>query len=161
MRARLGVPLVLVMSMILAVVVGTNAATGQTVMHLTLSGDTQKIRETNVNGGGLGLGDRVAARGPLTNGDGATVGTAYGDCVVHRQIKGPETGLWTCAYVLELADGNLTLNGLDPRGPGVYEMAILGGTGAYENASGDATFTDTFDANYAHERTDMEIRLSQ
>ena len=38
-------------------------------------------------------------------------------------------------------------------------MAVLGGTGAYASASGDATFTDTFDENNAFGGTDMVIRL--
>jgi hypothetical protein len=28
-----------------------------------------------------------------------------------------------------LVDGDLTIEGLDPRGPGVYTFAVLGGTG--------------------------------
>lgn len=160
MRARVGVPLVLVMSMLMAAVFGMRAATGQTVLHLVLPADTQKVREINHYGNGLGLGDRAAARGRLTDADGATAGTAYADCLVHRRIKGPETGLWNCTYVLELDDGDVVLQGLDPRGPGTYEMAVLGGTGVYANASGDATFTDTFDEANGFDKTDMVIRLS-
>ena len=159
MRARIGVPLVLVMSTVLAGVIGMRAATGQTVLHLVLASDTQKVQDVDQYGDGLRLGDRAAARGPLTNLEGAQVGTSYGDCLVHRHIKGPETGLWSCSYILELADGDLMLEGLDPRGPGEYEMAVLGGTGAYAKASGDATFTDTFDETYGFEKTDMVIRL--
>lgn len=153
MRARIGVPLVLVVSTLLAGLIGMRAATGQTVWHLVLPADTQKVQLIDQYGNGLRLGDRAAARGPLTDADGTKVGTAYGDCVVHRYIKDSETGLWTCTYVLDLGDGDLIVKGLDPRGPGVYEMAVLGGTGAYANASGDATFTDTL------EETDMVIRL--
>jgi hypothetical protein len=160
MRARHALPLLLVTSMLLAGFVGMRSATGQTVLHLELSADTQKVREVDQNRNGLQLGDRAAARGPLTDAEGAKVGTAYGDCVVHRPIKGPETGLWTCTYVLDLGDGDLVVKGLDPRGPGAYEMAVLGGTGAYSNASGDATFTDTFDETYAFEETDIVIRLA-
>lgn len=161
MRAKIRIPLVLVTSALLAGVIGMSAATGQTVLHLVVRADTQKISEIDHHGDGLRLGDRAAARGPLSNADGTRVGTAFGDCVVHRHIKGPETGLWTCTYVLELGDGDLVLTGLDPRGPGAYEMAILGGTGAYANASGDATFTDTFDETYGFEKTEMEVRLTQ
>ena len=161
MRARTAVPLVLIMSTLLAGVIGMRAATGRTVLHLTLPSDTQKVREIDQFGDGMRLGDRVAARGPLTDAEGTEVGTSYADCMVHRQIRGPETGLWTCTYVLELDDGDLILKGLDPRGPGTYEMAVLGGTGAYANASGDATFTDTFDETDGFDKTDMTIRLSQ
>ena len=160
MRARIGVPVVLVASALLAGLIGMSTATGQTVLHLVLPGDSQKIQEVNQGGAVLGLGDRVAARGPLTDGEGTQVGTAYGDCMVHRRITGPETGLWTCTYVLDLEDGDITLKGLDPRGPGAYEMAVLGGTGAYANAAGDATFTDAFDDFETFTDTDIVIRLS-
>ena len=161
MRARLGVPLVLVTSALLAGLIGMGAATGQTVLHLVLPGNHQKVREVDQYGDGLRLGDRVAARGRLNDADGERVGTSYGDCVVHRRIRDAATGLWNCTYVLDLEDGELTLKGLDPRGPGTYEMAVLGGTGAYANASGDATFTDGFDETQTFEQTDMVIRLDQ
>lgn len=160
MRARIGVPLVLVVSTLLAGVIGTGAATGRTVLHLVLPADTQKVRDVDHYTDGLRLGDRAAARGPLTDADGTRVGTAYADCMVHRRITGPETGLWTCTYVLELSDGDLIVKGLDPRGPGEYEMAVLGGTGAYATASGDATFTDTSGETGEVGKTDMVIRLS-
>ena len=154
MRARIGVPLALVVSALLAGLVGMPAATGKTVLHLVLPADTMKAQFIDEYENGLRLGDRAAARGPLTDREGAEVGKAYADCVVHLRIRDNETGLWNCTYVLDLADGDLIVKGLDPRGSGVYEMAVLGGTGAYANASGDATFTDTPDG------TDMVIRVS-
>ena len=50
------------------------------------------------------------------------------------------------------------LQGLDPRGPGVYDMAILGGTGAYSGASGEATFTDVGSGRNAY--TEIAIPLN-
>lgn len=161
MRAKIRVALVLAVSTVLAGLIGMSAATGQTVLHLVVSGDTQKVREVDQHGDGLRLGDRAAARGPLTEADRTQVGMAYADCMVHRRIRGPEAGLWTCTYVLDLEDGDLIVKGLDPRGPGTYEMAVLGGTGAYANASGDATFTDKFDETYAFDVTEMVIRLDK
>jgi hypothetical protein len=154
MRARTTVPLVLVLSTLFAGFIGMRAATGRTVLHLVLPSESMHARFIDQDQDGLRLADRAAARGPLTDADGTEVGTAYGDCVVDRRIKDDDTGLWTCSYVLDLEDGDVIVEGLDPRGSGVYEMAILGGTGAYANASGDATFTDTSEA------TEMEIRLT-
>lgn len=159
MRGKFRVLSVVVASTLLAGLIGMRAATGQTMLHLVLPAETQKIREVDHHGDGLRLGDRAAARGLLTDAEGTKVGKSYADCVVHRRITGPETGLWTCTYVLDLADGDLIVKGLDPRGPGEYEMAILGGTGAYANASGDATFTDTYDESSGLDKTDMVIRL--
>ena len=160
MRARTAVPLALVMTTLLAGVLGIPSATGQTVMHLVLPAETQKVRLLDHRENGMRLGDRAAARGPLTDAEGTRVGTAYADCVVHRHMLG-DKGLWTCTYVLDLGDGDLTIKGLDPRGPGEYEMAVLGGTGAYADASGDATFTDTFGDPQTFAKTDMVIRLGK
>ena len=96
---------------------------------------------------GLRLGDRAAARGPLQDSARTSqVGYGYLDCVVMNKItddpKGPG-GLYWCTAVLRLADGDLTAEGLDPHGPGVYKFAVLGGTGAYAGASGEATLTDS------------------
>jgi len=99
---------------------------------------------------GLRLGDRLAARGPLLDPARTDrVGRAYLDCVVVNQItddpvEGPG-GLYWCMYVLRLSGGDLILEGLDPRGPGVYTFAVLGGTGVYAGAAGEATLTDGTD----------------
>ena len=96
---------------------------------------------------GLRLGDRLTARFPLTDATGeSTLGKGHLDCVVQRQITdGPEGpgGLYRCSYLLRLAEGDLIIEGLDPHGPGVYTMAVLGGTGAFAGATGEATLTDT------------------
>ena len=91
-----------------------------------------------------GVGDRLATRGPLLDATRTSkVGTAHGDCVVVSRIPSGPGGVFRCSYLLDLTDGDLVLEGLDPRGPGVYTMAVLGGTGVYAAASGDATLTDT------------------
>jgi hypothetical protein len=108
---------------------------------------------------GLRLGDRLAARGSLLDPTGTDrVGRHYFECVVMNKItddpvEGPG-GLYWCSYVLRLADGDLTIEGLDPHGPGVYTFAVLGGTGAYAGAVGEATLTDTSDT------TDIVIDLT-
>jgi len=71
-----------------------------------------------------------------------------------RKFSGPTTGLWRCSYVLDLAPGLIVVEGMDPRGPGVYRLAVLGGSGGYAGATGDATFTDGVDG------TDMVIHLT-
>jgi hypothetical protein len=158
MRRKLSIPLV-----VLAVAAGllvTTSASGQTVLHVVF-GPQEAIRETffDVHRDGLRLGDRAAARGPLVDEtQSERLGTAYLQCVVHRRIVDPDRGLWNCNYVLHLADGDIVLQGLDPRGPGVYEMSVLGGTGAYAGATGDATFTDVGADAVAY--TDMVIRLT-
>lgn len=161
MRTRLGITIFLVVLVITGGVLMATTASGQMVVHVILP--LEDIREVviDIKRDGLRLGDRIAARGPLLDeSQTGRVGTAYVHCLVHRRIINPDRGLWNCNYVLEFEDGEIVLQGLDPRGPGEYEMAVLGGTGAYASANGDSTFTDVgtegIDAN---PHTDMVIRL--
>lgn len=146
MRSRSRSVLLLAASASLAVLFASNVASSQTVMHLKIPTDGAKARQYDNYNDGMRLGDRLAARGVLVDSAGAEVGTAYLDCMVGRRLWDGETGLWSCNYVLDLEDGDIVIQGLDPRGAGTYEMAILGGTGAHAGASGDATFTDTAEA---------------
>ena len=157
MRSKLGIVIPLVVLAVAGALLLTPSASGQTVLHVVF-GPQYATKVVDVDRDGLRLGDRIAARGPLldeTQTD--RLGTAYLQCLVHKRIIDPDRGLWNCNYVLELADGDIMLQGLDPRGPGVYEISVLGGTGAYVGASGDATFTDV--ATGADAYTDMVIRL--
>lgn len=103
--------------------------------------------------GPMRQGDRIMSRAPLLDETKANqVGTAYLECIVHRRLT-DGTGLFVCNYLLDLQDGELVLQGLDPRGPGASQFAVTGGTGAYSNAQGEATFTDSSDPP----ETDMVI----
>ena len=135
----------------------TTAASGQTVLHV-VTGQPLRVKVVDVHRDGLKLGDRIAGRVPLLEESGTDrVGTGYMQCLVHRRIIDPDQGLWNCNYVLQLGRGDIVLQGLDPRGPGEYLLAVLGGTGVYAGASGEATFTDV-DSN-GEGYTDMVIRL--
>ncbi len=93
---------------------------------------------------GLKLGDRLAARGALFDAAGTTqVGRMYLDCVIMNKLTDdPIGGMYWCTYLLRLPNGDVTIEGLDPRGPGVYTFAVVGGTGVYADAGGEATLTD-------------------
>ena len=159
MRSRLSITIPLVVLAVVGGVLLTPSASGQTVLHVVVvPKENAKVSFVDINRDGLRLGDRIAARSPLFD-EAQTdrLGTSYLQCLVHRRIVDPNKGLWNCNYVLELADGDIVLQGLDPRGPGAYEMSILGGTGAYAGATGDATFTDVESDTGAY--TDMVIRL--
>lgn len=157
MRSRLRIAIPLATLILAGGVFLTPSASGQSVLHLVAEPGRQ-LAVFDLHRDGLRLGDRIAARARVvdeTQSD--RLGTAYLQCLVHRRIIEPNQGLWNCNYVLELADGDIMLQGLDPRGPGVYEMSVIGGTGAYAGASGDATFTDV--ATDTDMYTDMVIRL--
>ena len=159
MRSKLSIAILLVVLAVATGVLLTTNASGRPVLHVVFGPQgATRAAFVDVNRDGLRLGDRAAARGPLVDETQTQrLGTGYLQCVVHRRIIDPDRGLWTCNYVLELADGDIVLQGLDPRGPGAYEMSVLGGTGAYVGATGDATFTDV--GTDANAYTDMMIRL--
>jgi hypothetical protein len=146
----------------LVVVVGalwlSRPASAQVDVHVFLPANS-RYEFLDFGTSGLRLGDRLAARAPLLDATQTSqVGSSYAECVVMRHITDvpgePSGGLYRCSYLLRLADGDLVLDGLDPHGLGVYTMAVLGGTGAYAGASGDATLTDTF------EGTEFVIQLA-
>ena len=119
-----------------------NGARAQQQIHILWPATSITTKFTGFGDGGT-LGDRIAARGPLTDvGQSEQIGYAYADCVVMRKITDKPSGLWRCSYVLDLAPGQIVLEGMDPRGPGAYEMAVLGGSGGYADAVGDAILTD-------------------
>ena len=134
-------------------IIGGTAASGDTAVHVILTGDL-KIHVTDPAHNGLTLGDRLAARGPLVDAakPDKRVGTAFLDCWVAKNVASGN-GLFDCTYLLHLGRGDLTLQGLDPPGPGSSDFIVTGGDGAFRGATGDAVFTDS-----AHS-TDMQITL--
>lgn len=106
------------------------------------------------SGDGLTQGDRLVVRGPLVDRDEThQVGRVMGECVVVSDRITPTEGLWRCSYLLDLPRGDLTIEGLDPRGPGGSKFAILGGTERYRSAAGDADLVDT------RTRTEMNLHV--
>ena len=112
------------------------------------SGSGGKATFLNMDQPKLRLGDRLAAKGPLLDASQASqVGRLYLDCVIVNKITDDPGeapgGLYWCTDLLKLAGGDLTIAGRDAHGPGVSTFAVLGGTGAYAGASGEATLTDS------------------
>lgn len=143
-----------VLTLLAAGLVGGTTASAQGDIHVVLPADSQTERWVDLDDDGLlELGDRVEIRAKLFDADATDdrVGSAFGTCLVVRRITPGVSGLWRCTYLLRLADGTITVDGLDPAGVGVYELGVTGGTGAYSSAIGEATFTDT------RRKTDMQI----
>jgi hypothetical protein len=144
--ARRGPALVALVTILGALMLLARPAGAQSEINVFLAPGGRHTFQ-DVGEDGLRLGDRLTARFSLTDATGeSTLGKGHLDCVVQRQIAdGPEgpSGLYRCSYLLRLADGDLIIEGLDPHGLGVYTMAVLGGTGAFAGATGDATLTDT------------------
>ena len=144
---------------VLVVVAGTllsaHPAGAQADVHVVWSHETAKYKFLDLGSPGIRMGDRLEARGPLLDATLTTeVGKAYLDCIAMSGITAPVGGLYRCSYVLHLEDGDLMVEGLDPHGPGVYAMAVSGGTGAFAEAVGEATLTET------ERETDFSIDLT-
>ncbi len=146
----------------LALAMGTMAATvaaqatprsvgGDGIIHVVAAGGGLSILQ-DFDHDGMGFGDRVIFRGPLTRPDGRRIGTEYGDCLfVSESFE--SGGSWLCRYLLGLPHGQITAEGLDPRGVSDTLFSITGGTGDYRGARGQAEFVDS------ESQTDIYIDL--
>ncbi len=146
-----------VLTLLAAGLIGGTTANAQGDIHVEIRADSQTERFVDLDDDGLlELGDRVEIRAKLFDAVATDdrVGSAFGTCLVERRITPWVSGLWRCTYLLRLADGTITVDGLDPAGVGVYELGVTGGTGAYSAANGEATFTDT------HTKTVIEITFA-
>ncbi len=68
------------------------------------------------------------------------IGYDGGSCVITRRSAGTADDLCNITFVL--AGGQIDISGLTtstPSGPGTFKMAIVGGTGVFANAQGEAT----------------------
>jgi hypothetical protein len=135
---------------VVVAVMGTATAgtgTQSTDLDLIMNGD----EGVGVTYGGINsMGDRIIQRSLLYEGE-TQVGRSFQECVVvSAKIVGATKGLWRCSYILELPDGDLLIEGLDPRGVGTGNFAIVGGTEAYRTARGDAVLTDTTEHTEVH-----------
>jgi hypothetical protein len=159
MRKRMAMAVaVALLAVVLGGVVRTATAgpsPATTEIAVVVTSDTQATTFLDFFGDGRTQGDRLVSRGPLYDLDDHWVGRVKGECVVVSNKLTATTGLWRCSYLLELPDGDLVVEGLDPRGPGEYTMAILGGTGGYRAAGGDADFVDTFTRTEMHLHVDV------
>lgn len=113
----------------------------------TAAGNTLVVNEkfTGLNTDDIGkkgpsIGDRLTFRSKVTAIGGKKLGIAGGDCI---QIRGTtETNaLYHCTGTYDLDGGDIFAGGLFTFGKKVNTWSILGGTGKYRGASGQASFT--------------------
>jgi hypothetical protein len=151
MRRKLGFAGVLfALAVPIALTLGITGASGQGDVHLLLQGASSKVAFLDFNhDGDLRLGDGLESTGPLLDHDTRQrAGKAFLHCdvVSHITAKG---GMYDCHYILKLEAGTILLRGLDPHGPSQSLLAVVGGTGSYSRARGQAVLTDT--------RTDSDL----
>jgi hypothetical protein len=124
---------------------------GDGIIHLVVGGDGHATF-FDLEHDGMGFGDRLVARSPLTREGGRRVGTAYLDCVIVSEVQ--LGGRYWCRYVLDLRGGQITTEGLDPQGVSDTFFSVTGGTGQYVAAGGQAEFVDS------QTQTDIYISLT-
>ena len=102
---------------------------------------------------GFGLGDRLAAVSQLLDEHGMhRVGTSYLDCWIASPRLQDQSPL-DCTYVLKLRGSDITIQGIDPHGLSDVFFSVMGGTGQFVGASGQAELIDSAT------RTDIIITL--
>jgi hypothetical protein len=92
---------------------------------------------------GPSLGDRIVFTSDLFDEEGNQVGRDGADCVVVRidpSAPLPEQQVVQCTITVELADGQITFQGLAQGTENLF--AVTGGTGAYRKARGEALAKD-------------------
>jgi hypothetical protein len=87
--------------------------------------------------------DVIVFTEPLADASGTVVGTLHVDCVTTRGARNFLRSTLTCAGVIALRDGTLTLQANTKPGVPTTTGAVTGGTGAYANAHGVFVSKDT------------------
>lgn len=105
--------------------------------------------ETNVDLGkpGFSAGDEDLLVAGLTRGT-KRAGRIVGNCTTVRVARSADQ---LCEFVLRLGGGQITASGTvrsDQSGPGVFALAILGGTGRYQGAVGQVVVTPSNSASF-------------
>jgi hypothetical protein len=122
---------------------GTSTGPSDASIHVVLGPDSH-VQFFDFDHDGLGLGDRLAGVGPLFDQTQTKrVGTSYMDCLIVSRTLPLNGGTFDCTYILKLADGDITTQGIDPHGPSDVLFSVTGGTGAYREATGQAEYIDT------------------
>jgi len=122
----------------------TSAGAQQEPIRVNIPAGVGKLIDLD-HDGRIDLGDRVDGRSRLNDpATGDRMGRVLFECLATSQIVvEQQKGTGLCTYVLEFAEGDLTLQGEDPAGVSTHVFAVTGGTGLYRNARGEAEEVDT------------------
>jgi len=147
MRARTWLIVAVALAAVIGAAVAAQAASRGTArpstLHLVLPVEGAHAQFFDFDQDGLTFGDRLASRGPILDPlNHRQVGTAYGDCQVVTPKLGAAGTYW-CRYILDLAQGNVDVEGLDPHGVSDVLFSVTGGTLEYRDAGGEAEFVDS------------------
>ena len=105
-------------------------------MHLVTSGGQHSAQNS---GGPPALGAEDAFNEQLSDQSGKLVGHTGGNCTIVSFKDGK--GEVLCLITRVLPSGDLVVSGLQPLSHDPFTMAVVGGTGQYDKASGVADIT--------------------
>jgi len=128
-------------------VVSGQAASARTAHTLMANEKFTKTVMQDVGEKGVSMGDRFVFTSEVRDLKGGQLGLGVGDCV---RLSGTSDsdGQFNCLQTYHLAGGDFMTSGIFDYAQKINKWAIMGGTGRYRAATGEADFTtlttDTF-----------------
>jgi hypothetical protein len=123
------------------------AASAHTAHTLVAREKFTKTAQQDFGDKGTSIGDRYVFTSEIRDPRGAMLGTGFGDCVLIGGTTDAD-GQYNCVQTYHLAGGDFVTSGFFDFAQKVNKWAIIGGTGRYRAATGQADFTtlsgDTF-----------------
>lgn len=142
---RTAVGLAAVAALGVAVVV-PSVGQSQAPRTITLESHTQSVRVVDLPPRGKSsAGDLVMAISRLQNADGTRAGREYLTCNLTGRARTFESARYSCTGTHKLRDGTITFAGTIRLAAHRVTVAVTGGTGAYDGASGNLVNTSTSD----------------
>ena len=128
-------------------VVSGQAASARTGHTLIAHEKFTKTFMQDVGEKGVSMGDRLVFTTEVRDLKGGQLGIGVGDCVLLSGTSDSD-GQYNCLQTYHLVGGDFTTSGFFDYAQKVNKWAIMGGTGRYRAATGEADFTtlsaDTF-----------------
>lgn len=122
------------------------AGQSQASRTITLSAYSKGVKVVDLPPRGKNsAGDLVMSISSLRNAEGARVGTGYLSCNLTGRARTFESANYECAGTHKLSDGTITFAGNARLAAREITVAVTGGTGAYDGASGQLVNTSTSD----------------
>ena len=146
-RALLATAGVIAAGLIVTGVVSGQAASARTAHTLTAREKFTKTFTQDVGDKGASIGDRFVFTSEVRDLKGGQLGIGVGDCVLLSGTSDSD-GQYNCLQTYHLAGGDFMTSGIFDFAQKINKWAIIGGTGRYRAATGEADFTtltaDTF-----------------
>ena len=124
--------------------------TGHRVLVTIADARTQAAKVVDIGEPGDSVGDVIVFDQPLLGAEGAVIGINSGTCIRTRVGHSSQ-----CQWTLKFDDGTIQVAGREAD-QGASAIAIVGGTGAYSNISGEMTSVNNNDGTFTQT---LEYRL--